>query len=92
VNQRKRPGIAPRGVESNRLSSCVDPYGVSTRTIVGLGIPAAPSYATEPRYFVPAAKPLVEIEISPVIPVSAAAGAVTVMLPAAVEREPKHAA
>jgi hypothetical protein len=34
-------------------------YGVSTRTMVGFGNgETLPEYATEPRYLVPAAKPL----------------------------------
>jgi hypothetical protein len=57
-------------------------YGVSTRTMVGFGNPAMPPYATEPRYFVPAPSPLKVRLIAAVVPSVAAAGAVTVMLPA----------
>ena len=59
-------------------------YGVSTRTIVGFGIPTGPLYATEPRYLVPVVRPLKVRLIAPVVPMVAAAGAVTVMFPAAV--------
>ena len=59
-------------------------YG-STRTIVGFGIPAAPEYATEPRYFVPGARPLNVRLIVPLAPSVAEAGALTVMLPAGAE-------
>src|SRR6185369_1439645 len=64
-------------------TSSVHSYG-STRTIVGFGSPAVPPYATEPRYFVPAVNPLNVRLIVPVAPFVAAAGALTVMLPALV--------
>ena len=59
-------------------------YG-STRTIVGFGIPAAPEYATEPRYFVPLVRPLNVRLMVPLTPSVAAGGAVTAMLPAGVD-------
>ena len=58
-------------------------YGVSTRTTVGFGNPAVPPYATDPKYLVPGARPLNVRLIVPVVPCTATAGAVTVMLPAA---------
>ena len=57
-------------------------YG-STRTIVGLGMPAAPPYATEPRYFTPAVRPLKVRLIVPDVARTAVDGAETVILPAA---------
>src|SRR4030095_2725480 len=58
------------------------PYGVSTRTTVGFGNPAIPPYATEPRYFVAAARPVNVRLIGEVRPIVADAGADTDMLPA----------
>src|SRR5436190_17201323 len=57
---------------------------LSIRTIVGLGMLLLPPYATEPRYFAPVGRPVVEIDTAPVVPVVAVAGALTVMLPASV--------
>ena len=53
--------------------------------MVGLGIPVAPEYATDPRYFVPAVKPLKVRLIAPPAPVVASDGADTFMLPAEVD-------
>src|ERR1700694_4861872 len=60
-------------------------YGVSTRTMVGSGRPSMPEYATDPRYLVPRANPLNVRPIVPVPPRVAVAGALTDMLPEAVE-------
>src|SRR5690348_5541106 len=56
-------------------------YG-STRTMVGFGMPAAPAYATEPKYLVPVVRPLKLRLMAPVWPRTAVEGAVTVMFPA----------
>src|SRR4051794_34479486 len=53
--------------------------------MVGLGSPPLPVYATDPRYFVPAARPVKVRLTVPEPPVVAAAGAVTVMLPTAAD-------
>ena len=81
---RKREGPACAGPSS--VASWDLRVTGSTRTIVGFGIPAAPEYATDPRYFVPAVRPEnVSVDRPGRSDASAAAGAATVMFPASAE-------
>src|SRR5687767_11634528 len=74
----------PACLSKSQLKHKLD-YGVSTRTMVGLGMLVLPLYATLPRYLVAGASPLKLSVIVPVAPVVADAGAFTVILPAAAD-------
>src|SRR6185436_11888676 len=77
-----RKSMRPRQICRGPMTCVVSRGYGSTRTMVGLGIPVAPLYATLPRYFVPGVRPENVRLIAPDVPNVALAGALTVMFPA----------